>query len=69
MFPVTGPVTSSTSAWRGVATKRSRKRSRSWKALVQRVDLELAAVARAGVDLADRERAPEATMRRTVDWR
>ncbi len=35
--------------------------------VAQRVDLELAAVAGAGIDLADREAAPEARTRRTVD--
>jgi hypothetical protein len=37
------------------------------KGVVEGVDLEFAAVARAGIDLADRQAAPQPTARRVVD--
>jgi hypothetical protein len=58
MFLATGPVTSKTSAWRGEATKRSPKRS-----MVERVNFQFAAVARAGVHLPDGETAAQTPAR------
>ena len=54
-----GPVTSSMSAWRGLATNWMPSALDVVVGVAERVDLELAAVARAGVDLADRQRAAE----------
>ena len=52
----TGPVTSSMSAWRGLATTDARAFD-VVIGVVQRVYLQLAAVARARIDVADGQRA------------
>src|SRR5678810_818948 len=67
MFAVTGPVTSSTSAWRGHEAQA--EALEVVDDVVQRVDLELAAIARAGVHLADGKRAPEPRPRGAIDAR
>ena len=64
-----GPVTSSMSAWRGLATKRDAEAFDVVVRIAERVDLELAAVARAGVDVADRQRAAERAQDRLLQAR
>ena len=58
MFLVTGPVTMSTSAWRGEATNAVRL-FEIVERVIERMNFQLAAVARSGVDLADRKAAAE----------
>jgi hypothetical protein len=59
MWRDTGPVTSSRSAWRGLATKLDAQAFDVVVGVVQGVDFQLAAVARTGVDLADGQRLAE----------
>jgi hypothetical protein len=63
---VTGPVTRRISAWRGEATKRP-EALEIVEGVVEGMDLELAAIARAGIDRADRKAAAEPAARRAGD--
>src|SRR5512135_871670 len=67
MFSVTGPVTSRTSAWRG--DKAQAEALEVVQHVAQRMDFQLARVARPGIDFANRQRAPESLVRRVVDAR
>ena len=58
MRVVTGPVTSRTSAWRGEATMSEAEALQVVERARREAELVLAAVARAGVDVAQGERAP-----------
>src|SRR6476659_7358823 len=65
MFLVTGPVTSSTSAWRG--DEAQAEALEIVKGVVQRMDLELAGIAGPGIDLADGEAAAKLLPRHTAE--
>src|SRR5437867_1640025 len=65
MFLVTGPVTSSTSARR--RHKAEPEAFQIIEGIVERVDFEFAAVARAGIDLPNRETATQTPPRCSLD--
>src|SRR5690242_6779672 len=67
MFLVTGPVTRSTSAWRGEATNFQPEPLEVVKGVVERMNLEFAAIARAGIHLPDGETPPELPPCRAVE--
>ena len=66
---VTGPVTEQHVGMAGRGDEAQAEAFEIVEGIVQRVDLELAAVARAGIDLADRQAAAEPPARRAIDAR
>ena len=60
-------MTSSTSAWRGRGDEAQAEALQIVEGIAEGVDLELAAIAGAGIDLTDRQRAAEPAARGTVE--